>query len=173
MDGVVVEEVDERADGGVLHEDSLVGVELVGSRGLPDRGCRDRLEQLALFFCGESGEVEWRVGSKPLGEVVAGVRDVRVDDGQEHRVVARERGLLEQNRVWLVDGQAREGVDYQLDKLKWLWDVTSIADKVIINENQQGVNSRYYRPGPYSPMEQQTRSFTEWYLRELGAGLPT
>ena len=48
-----------------------------------------------------------------------------------------------------------------------VWDVTTVADKLIINQNQQGVNSRYYRPGPYGPMESGTRSFTEWYLREL------
>jgi hypothetical protein len=51
----------------------------------------------------------------------------------------------------------------------WLWDVTSVADKLIIDQNQQGVNSRYYRPGPYGPMESQTRSFSEWYLKELSA----
>jgi hypothetical protein len=38
-----------------------------------------------------------------------------------------------------------------------------------IDQNQQGVNSRYYRPGPYGPMESQTRSFSEWYLKELSA----
>ena len=43
------------------------------------------------------------------------------------------------------------------------------TDKLIIDQNQQGVNSRYYRPGPYGPMESQTRSFSEWYLKELGA----
>jgi Rieske 2Fe-2S family protein len=68
---------------------------------------------------------------------------------------------------WLVRGDAREGVDYDRERLTWLWHVTSIADKRIIDQNQLGVNSRYYQPGPYGPMEAQTRSFVEWYLQQI------
>ena len=39
-----------------------------------------------------------------------------------------------------------------------------MADKRIIELNQQGINSRYYEPGPYSPMEQHTARFVEWIL---------
>lgn len=69
--------------------------------------------------------------------------------------------------VWLVAKDAREGIDYDLEKLTWLWDVTSAADKLIIDQNQQGVNSRYYNPNAYGPMESSTRSFVEWYLQEI------
>ena len=69
--------------------------------------------------------------------------------------------------TWLVRGDATEGDDYEPDRVAWLWHVTSIADKRIIDENQQGVNSRYYRPGPYGPMEESTRDFTAWYLRQI------
>jgi len=75
--------------------------------------------------------------------------------------------------VWLVAGDAREGVDYDLAKLTWLWDVTSVADKLIIDQNQQGVNSRYYTPRAYGPMEEMTRTFTEWYLQEIEDGPST
>ncbi len=68
---------------------------------------------------------------------------------------------------WLVRRDAREGVDYDRERLTWLWHVTSLADKRIINNNQKGVNSRYYRPGPYGPMESTSRSFTEWYLDQI------
>ena len=51
-----------------------------------------------------------------------------------------------------------------------MWDVTSIADKRIIDHNQKGVNSRYYRPGPYSPMEMTSQSMTEWYLEQITPG---
>ena len=71
--------------------------------------------------------------------------------------------------VWLVAKDAQEGVDYDRDKLTWLWDVTSVADKLIIDQNQQGVNSRYYDPSAYGPMEAQTRAFTEWYLEAIAA----
>jgi len=55
--------------------------------------------------------------------------------------------------TWLVRGDAEEGRDYDKQKLIWLWDVTTHADKAIIERNQKGVNSRYYKPGPLSEME--------------------
>ncbi|MGI9264230.1 MAG: aromatic ring-hydroxylating oxygenase subunit alpha [Gammaproteobacteria bacterium] len=66
--------------------------------------------------------------------------------------------------TWLVNGSAEEGRDYDLKKLTWLWDVTTIADQHIIERNQEGVNSRFYTPGPYSEMEDFTWSFVDWYL---------
>ena len=68
---------------------------------------------------------------------------------------------------WLVRGDAREGRDYDLAALTWLWDVTTEADKTIITNNWKGVQSRYYEPGPFSDMEYDERSWTEWYLQEL------
>ena len=41
--------------------------------------------------------------------------------------------------MWLVDKNATEGVDYNLDNLIWMWDRTTIADKKIIEDNQKGV----------------------------------
>jgi phenylpropionate dioxygenase-like ring-hydroxylating dioxygenase large terminal subunit len=73
--------------------------------------------------------------------------------------------------TWLVNGSAEEGLeegkDYQRERLTWLWDVTTIADKRIIEDNQAGVNSRYYEPGPLSEMEVFTRRFASWYLNAL------
>src|SRR5262249_48788042 len=75
----------------------------------------------------------------------------------DHGVIYRflpqtvQRAKLEVS--WLVRGNARTGVDYDLERLTWLWRVTSEADKRIIEDNQRGVNSRYYAPGPLSQME--------------------
>ena len=55
--------------------------------------------------------------------------------------------------------RAVEGRDYDRAKLTWLWDVTTIADKEIIERNQLGVDSRFYEPGPLSPMEDFTLQF--------------
>ncbi|MDX1403551.1 MAG: aromatic ring-hydroxylating dioxygenase subunit alpha [Woeseiaceae bacterium] len=68
---------------------------------------------------------------------------------------------------WLVRGDAVEGKDYDLDELVWLWDVTTEADKKIIVDNWKGVRSRYYRPGPFSSMEEDEQEFVEWVLQEL------
>jgi Rieske 2Fe-2S family protein len=79
------------------------------------------------------------------------------------------RGVQETDMqvLWLVDGKAEEGRDYAREKLTWLWDVTSLADKRIIENNQRGVNSRYYVPGPYGPMERLTCLFSAWYLEQI------
>ena len=69
--------------------------------------------------------------------------------------------------IWLVRADARAGADYDPERLTWLWRVTSVADKRIIELNQQGINSRSYQPGPYSAMEQHTQRFVEWILAEL------
>jgi hypothetical protein len=45
--------------------------------------------------------------------------------------------------------------------------VTSEADKRIVEDNQLGVNSRFYEPGPYAPMEARVAAWTEWYLKEI------
>jgi len=68
---------------------------------------------------------------------------------------------------WVVRGDAREGSDYDIEKLKWMWDVTTIEDTKIINDNQKGVNSRRYAPGVYSEREGWTRKFVDWYLTRV------
>ena len=70
--------------------------------------------------------------------------------------------------TWLVNGNAEEGEDYKVDDVTWLWDVTTIADKTIIERNQAGVDSRFYEPGPLSSMEDFTRRFLLWYLAVIG-----
>jgi len=90
------------------------------------------------------------------------------DHGLIYRFIPRTVQRSELEVIWLVRGDAREGVDYDRDRLTWLWKVTSDADKRIIEDNQRGVNSRYYEPGPFSIMESQERRFIEWYLSEIG-----
>ena len=68
---------------------------------------------------------------------------------------------------WFVDGAAQQGRDYDLETLTWLWDVTTQADKTIISNNQAGVNSRFYEPGPLSEMEHFLQSFLRWYLASM------
>jgi len=72
--------------------------------------------------------------------------------------------------IWLVRGDAREGTDYDTDRLTWLWRVTTEADKRITEDNQAGVNSRYYVPGPYAPMEANAKRYIAWYLQEVARG---
>jgi Rieske 2Fe-2S family protein len=85
------------------------------------------------------------------------------------------KGVLEtaMELVWLVHEEAREGRDYDSAALTWLWDVTSVADKAIIERNQAGVLSRAYRPGPFSLMEPGTQQYVERYVAEMEARSPS
>ena len=69
--------------------------------------------------------------------------------------------------IWLVREDAKEGVDYDLERLVWLWHETTVADTRIINDNQKGVNSRRYRPGPYTELEASVGEVTAWYLDQI------
>ena len=89
------------------------------------------------------------------------------DHGLIYRFIPNTVQSTDLEVIWLVRADARAGVDYELGRLTWLWKVTSLADKRIIELNQQGVNSRFYEPGPYTPMEDHTRRFVEWILSEM------
>ncbi|SDE42868.1 aromatic ring-hydroxylating oxygenase subunit alpha [Ruegeria marina] len=84
-----------------------------------------------------------------------------------YRFIPVDKDNSIQEIIWLVHEDAVEGRDYDKDRLTWLWDVTTESDKLIIEKNQEGVNSRFYEPGPFSPMESHTRWFVESYLRTI------
>ena len=69
--------------------------------------------------------------------------------------------------TWLVNGAAKEGKDYDLARLIWLWDVTTQADKKIIQDNHDGVMSRFFKPGPFSTFEKATERWVDWYLASI------
>jgi glycine betaine catabolism A len=73
---------------------------------------------------------------------------------------------------WLVHRDAREGVDYDVDRLKEVWSVTNDQDKTLAENNHLGIRGRAYRPGPYSEsIEGGTREFIRWYVAEMLAAL--
>jgi len=67
--------------------------------------------------------------------------------------------------TWLVNASAREA-EVDVERMVWLWDVTTVQDKRLIERNAAGVHSRTYSPGPYSKLEGPTARFIERYLRE-------
>jgi Rieske 2Fe-2S family protein len=89
------------------------------------------------------------------------------DHGLIYRFLPRAVDATDMEVIWLVDRRAVEGVDYDLGRLTWLWKVTSEADKRIIEDNQEGVRSRFFEPGPYAPQEPYAQRFAEWILEEL------
>jgi Rieske 2Fe-2S family protein len=73
---------------------------------------------------------------------------------------------------WLVHKDAVEGVDYQIDELSKIWEATNAQDRRQVEENQLGVNSRAYEPGPYSPVhESGVIHFVDWYAEQIQKGM--
>ncbi|WP_324767696.1 aromatic ring-hydroxylating dioxygenase subunit alpha [Pokkaliibacter plantistimulans] len=69
---------------------------------------------------------------------------------------------------WLVHKDAVEGVDYDPENLRKVWDATNDQDRVLAEENQQGINSRAYEPGPYSKTyEFGVINFIDWYCERV------
>jgi Rieske 2Fe-2S family protein len=65
---------------------------------------------------------------------------------------------------WYVHKDAVEGVDYDIPTLTELWTETNLEDKQLAENNQVGVNSLGYTPGPYSQeAEMLALRFTDWY----------
>jgi len=91
----------------------------------------------------------------------------------DHAVLFRftPRGplLSDAEAIWLVRGDAVEGVDYNADRLTALWDITLSEDKRITEDNQSGIRSEAYRPGPFSTQEQRIADFGRWYMKRLEA----
>lgn len=75
--------------------------------------------------------------------------------------------------VWLVDENAREGIDYDKERLIALWKITTEQDWRLCEANQAGIQSSRYQPGPLSVQtESGVQTFCEWYLRQLNGGAP-
>ena len=76
--------------------------------------------------------------------------------------------------TWYVNGDAIEGQDYDKDELIWLWHQTSLEDEYIITRNSEGVNSRFFEPGPFHPeFEASISQFNRWYLDTLQNSIPS
>ena len=74
---------------------------------------------------------------------------------------------------WLVRDSAREDLDYRKSSVVELWKRTVEQDIRLCEDNQQGVSSRFYQPGPYSIHEDDTERFMQWYEHRIErAGAP-
>jgi Rieske 2Fe-2S family protein len=69
--------------------------------------------------------------------------------------------------TWLVDGDAIEGVDYQVDRLVDFWKITGEQDWSLCENNFKGVESTRYLPGPYAPVESEVAQFVDWYAGRM------
>jgi len=69
--------------------------------------------------------------------------------------------------TWLVHEEAEEGVDYDLENLTKVWQVTNRQDAALCARAQRGVSTPGYEPGPYSVSEYQVDAFVSWYVDRM------
>ena len=73
---------------------------------------------------------------------------------------------------WLVHKDAVEGVDYDVATLTEVWNATNDQDRRVVEDNQFGINSPAYEPGPYSvSAEGGVQQFVEWYCGAMDKAL--
>jgi phenylpropionate dioxygenase-like ring-hydroxylating dioxygenase large terminal subunit len=77
--------------------------------------------------------------------------------------------LTKVDMAWFVHPDAVEGKDYDVDRVTAFWRATGEQDWSICENNQAGVNSDHYQPGPYSPIETDVETFIHWYLDNVSS----
>ncbi|KIC44808.1 Rieske (2Fe-2S) protein [Ruegeria sp. ANG-S4] len=90
----------------------------------------------------------------------------------DHSIVFRVTPIspteTEVTTKWLVHKDAVEGVDYDLKRLTEVWIATNDEDRQVVEDNQLGINSPAYVPGPYSGIQEAgVMQFVDWYCRIL------
>ena len=83
--------------------------------------------------------------------------------------IDRERTLV--RTTWLVNADAEEGKDYDVEKLTQVWDATNNQDAHFVAETQRGTASPEYVPGPLSATEFMVDMFHRWYDERMRVGL--
>jgi phenylpropionate dioxygenase-like ring-hydroxylating dioxygenase large terminal subunit len=124
-------------------QDGTAPAPLMGKRTAPDGG------RIHLSF-------------SPFSQIVA----------DDHFVILFQftpRSALESDveMIWLVDGRATEA-EVDIDKMIWGYHATTTQDKIITENNQNGIMSSRYQPGRYSDQEGSVVKFQQWYLNQFG-----
>ena len=123
------------------------------------------------------GVTEPRIGTMLLFHYPSTWNHVLGDSAVTFRVLPLSVTETQVTTKWMVHKDAVEGVDYNLDELTRVWIATNDQDRQIVEENQRGILSPAYEPGPYSPEhEGGVMQFVEWYAsameRRLGDEVP-
>jgi glycine betaine monooxygenase A len=84
------------------------------------------------------------------------------------RVLPLGPNRTEVRTTWLVHEDAIEGWDYDPERLAEVWLATNAQDRQLAEENQRGIRSPGFQPGPYSEVaEFMVINFTVWYQEKL------
>ncbi|MGI8891588.1 MAG: SRPBCC family protein, partial [Chthoniobacterales bacterium] len=69
---------------------------------------------------------------------------------------------------WFFHPEAAADSDFHPEDAIEFWDMTNKQDWHVCELSQQGIASRAYQPGPYSPRESIPAAWDREYLRRLG-----
>jgi glycine betaine catabolism A len=117
---------------------------------------------------------EPRIGSMLLFHYPSTWNHLLGDHAVTFRVLPLGPKQTQLTTKWLVHRDAIEGVDYAIDELTAVWNATNAQDRRIVEENQRGVSSPAYEPGPYSPAhEGGVVQFVEWYCSATERAMST
>lgn len=118
---------------------------------------------LGTYKSDDEGQVDWGVGPSGFGYTTCNATAI---------LRITPLGPLETDQVvtWLVHEDAEEGVDYDIESLSWLHNVTLGQDKKIVEDNHIGIGSRAYVPGPYMELESWIPKIHDNYIRALTYG---
>jgi phenylpropionate dioxygenase-like ring-hydroxylating dioxygenase large terminal subunit len=123
-------------------QDGIAPAPLMGKRTVPDGG------RMHLSF-------------SPFTQIVADDHFVILFQFTPRSALASDVEM-----IWLVDGRATEA-EVDIDKMIWGYHATTTQDKIITENNQNGIMSSRYRPGRYSDQEGSVMNFQKWYLRHF------
>jgi phenylpropionate dioxygenase-like ring-hydroxylating dioxygenase large terminal subunit len=87
------------------------------------------------------------------------------------RVTAVNAFTTDVEFCWLVDKDAVEGKDYDLQRLTEFWEITGEQDGKLCENNFRGIETNGYRPGTYAPVEDQVINFVDWCVQQLKNGI--
>ncbi len=94
------------------------------------------------------------------------------DHAVTFRILPASPTTTQLRTTWLVPGHAVEGLDYDLQRVTEVWQITNGQDGALVARAQAGVTSPAFRPGPYSPVEEDgVMQFVEWYAGRMEARL--
>jgi phenylpropionate dioxygenase-like ring-hydroxylating dioxygenase large terminal subunit len=79
----------------------------------------------------------------------------------------------ELRQYWMVARDAEEGVDYDVEKLTEIWDITMRQDRNLCENVQRGIEMPAYRPGPLNRVHQGgIAGFYAWYRQQIRQHFP-
>ncbi|MGV8853913.1 MAG: aromatic ring-hydroxylating oxygenase subunit alpha [Devosia sp.] len=141
-----------------------------------------RTERLPLDGDGESHTMDTRVACRlPLGALtnakLGGLSFWTQPNSWHHflgdhivtfAVFPLDAGRTLVRTKWLVNKDAVEGVDYDIERLIEVWTATNAQDSALVAMCQSGVQNPAYEPGPYSPnTEMLVEKFCRWYIGRM------